>query len=95
MFLLYMFFWWEVQFSGRVPQGGGSPGKRSAAEGSSAQFGPLYGNLESAPSGSIIIMEDDTPDVLIRYVGRGSAGTGWRLPVRGRDFEEDGVSATN
>lgn len=74
MFLLCMFFLEGGLFSGGAPRGDGSAGKHSAAEGSSAQFGPLYGKLESAPSGSIIIMEDDTPDVLIRYAGRGSAG---------------------
>lgn len=36
------------------------------------EFGPLYGNLESLPSGFIIIMEDDTPDVLIRDMEGGN-----------------------
>lgn len=30
-----------------------------------SRFGPLYGNLERIPAGFIIIMQDDTPDVLI------------------------------
>lgn len=73
---------------GRSVQQESSTGGRlthSAAEGRLAQFGPLYGNLESVPSGSIIIMEDDTPDVLIRYGGRedqqGRGRAGPRLPV--------------
>lgn len=75
---LYVFFWREAVQRERTAGGMAHPASVELRKGSSAQFGPLYGNLESVPSGSIIIMEDDTPDVLIRYVGRGSAGTGRR-----------------
>lgn len=53
-------------FSQRAPAWDGSPGTFSTAKEELVEFGPLYGNLESLPSGFIIIMEDDTPDVLIR-----------------------------
>lgn len=93
MFLLYKFFWREaVQWESST---GGAPLLEClAAEESLAQFGPLYGNLESVPSGSIIIMEDDTPDVLIRYGGRGISRD-WEEAVQGLDFQSAGAREDN
>lgn len=68
-------------FSQRAPAWDGSPGKYSSAKEELVEFGPLYGNLESLPSGFIIIMEDDTPDVLIRDMEGGNqhgGGAVWR-----------------
>lgn len=59
-------------FSQRAPAWHGSPGKHSTAKEELVEFGPLYGNMESLPSGFIIIMEGDTPDVLIRDVEGGN-----------------------
>lgn len=58
--------WGGGLFSQKAPAWDGSPSKYSTAKEELVEFGPLYGNLESLPSGFIIIMEDDTPDVLIR-----------------------------